>query len=123
MKSMVMLANAELSPDFTHLNQQFKELVSALIESVDIQPVQVQVESVRNGSFRGFDATRFYLVASGSLTARYLGRTVYLLDEGDLLLPDIAGTSNANMAVVYGSEAGASLYAFPGLELMQKVFS
>jgi len=122
-KSTVMLANAELSPDFTHLNQQFKELVSALIESVDIQPVQVQVEAVRNGSFRGFDATRFYLVASGSLTARYLGRTVYLLDEGDLLLPDIAGTSNANMAVVYGSEAGASLYAFPGLELMQKVFS
>ncbi|HAN27575.1 MAG TPA: DNA-binding protein, partial [Haliea salexigens] len=56
-----MLANAELSPDFTHLNQQFKELVSALIESVDIQPVQVQVEAVRNGSFRGFDATRFYL--------------------------------------------------------------
>lgn len=118
-----MLANAELSYDFTHLNQQFKELVSALLDVVDIQPVQVQVEAVRSGGFRGFDATRFYLVESGSLTARYLGRTVYLLDEGDLLLPDIAGTSNANMAVVYGSEAGASLYAYAGLELMQKVFS
>lgn len=118
-----MLANAELSHDFTHLNQQFKKLVSALLDAVTIEPVRVQVDAVRSGSFRGFDATRFYLVESGSLTARYSGRTVYLLDEGDLLLPDIAGTSNANMSVVYGSEAGASLYAYAGLELMQQVFS
>jgi len=118
-----MLVNAELSQDFSRLNKQFKELVSALIDIANIPPVRIEVESVSQGNFRGFDSNRFYLVDSGSLSARYKESTVYILDEGDLLLPDIAGTSHSGMAVFYGSEAGASLYGYSGLEFMQRVFS
>ncbi len=118
-----MLVNAELPQDFSRLNKQFKELVAALVDIVGIPPVRVEVEAVREGNFRGFDSGRFYLVDSGSLSARYRGRTVYILDEGDMLLPDVAGASQSGMAVFYGSEAGASLYGYSGLEFMQRVFA
>lgn len=118
-----MLANAELAQDFSRLNEQFKALVGSLIDQVNMPPVRMEVEATPQGNFRGFDSHKLYLVDSGSLTARYQGRTVYMIDEGDLLLPDIAGTTHAGMTVFYGSEAGASLYAYSGLEFMQRVFS
>lgn len=118
-----MLANAELAGDFTKLNQQYKELVAALLDVVNIPPVRLEVEATPEGHFRGFDGGKFYLVDSGSISARYRGRTVYFLEEGDLLLPDIAGATQRDMAVFYGSEAGASLYSYPALEFMQRVFT
>src|SRR5210317_2027018 len=104
-----MLANAELAQDFALLNQQFKELVEGLVDVVNIPPVRVEVGTTPAGNFRGFDAGKFYVVESGSITARYQGRAIFILEQGDVLLPDIAGTSDLDMAVLYGSEAGASL--------------
>lgn len=118
-----MLANAELAQDFNRLNQQYKELAAALVDIVNIPPVRVEVEATAEGHFRGFDGGKFYLVESGSISARYRGRTVYFLEEDDLLLPDIAGAAQQNMAVHYGSEAGASLASYPALEFMQRVFA
>ncbi|PLW84270.1 DNA-binding protein [Kineobactrum sediminis] len=118
-----MLANTEVPQDFTQLNRQFKELASALIDRVSANPIRLEIEAAPQGNFRGFDPGRFYRVDSGSLTARYRGKSVYILEEGDMLLPDIAGTGNAAMAVVYGSEAGASLDGYPALDFMQKVFA
>jgi len=117
-----MLAHAELAQDFTSLDEQFKELVAALTDLSGIPPVRMEVEVTPAGNFRGFDGGKFYVVDSGSITARYKGSTVFILDEGDLLLPDIAGHTNVDIAVLYGSEAGASLYAYPAMEFMQKVF-
>jgi CRP-like cAMP-binding protein len=122
-KSKAMLANAELAQDFSRLNEQFKALVTSLIDHVNMPPIRMEVEATPEGNFRGFDSHKLYLVDSGSLSARYQGRTVYFLDEGDLLLPDVAGTTHAGMTVLYGSEAGASLYAYSGLEFMQRVFA
>jgi len=118
-----MLANAELAQDFALLNQQFKELVDGLVDVVDIPPVRVEVAATPAGNFRGFDAGKFYVVDSGSITARYQGRPIFILEEGDMLLPDIAGTADLDMAVLYGSEAGASLVSYPALEFMQRVFN
>lgn len=117
-----MLVSTELTQDFTLLNHQFKELVAALVDEVNLPPVRVEIESTPAGNFRGFDGGKFYVVHSGSVTARYQGRTVYILDEGDILLPDVAGGSNLELAVLYGSEAGASLDSYPALEFMQRVF-
>ncbi len=116
-----MLANAELAQDFTQLNQQFRELVAALLEAVNIPPSRHEVEATPEGHFRGFDGGRFYLIDSGSISARYRGKTVYFLEEGDMLLPDIAGQSQVDMEVFYGSEAGASLYSYPAMEFMQRI--
>lgn len=118
-----MLANAELAQDFFVLNQQGKRLVKALLEVIDIPASPMEIEATGNELVRGLETDKIYFIESGSLSARYRDRTVYLLDDGDLLLPDIAGTNDKEVAVSYASENGASLAGFPALEFMRRVFS
>ncbi|MEH6589225.1 MAG: cyclic nucleotide-binding domain-containing protein [Halioglobus sp.] len=117
-----MLANAELTQDFTILNQQYRELVQALLEIVNIPFVPITVDAENVGNFRGFDSGELYVVTEGSLSARYQNRTIYTLQPGDLLLPDITGDGADNATVYFGSETGASLQSFSALEFMQRVF-
>ncbi|RLQ23521.1 cyclic nucleotide-binding domain-containing protein [Seongchinamella sediminis] len=118
-----MLANAELSQDFSILGQQYKKLISALLEVVNMPAIPVEVAPTSSGNFRGFDGNQFYLVEQGSICARYQDKTVFLLEEGDILLPDIAGSSDDNAAVYYGSDSGARLASYPALEFMRRVFN
>ncbi|MFK7829677.1 MAG: cyclic nucleotide-binding domain-containing protein [Congregibacter sp.] len=118
-----MLASIELPEDFKLLNQQYRGLLQALLDELELTPARVEVAPTVSGNFRGFDAAKFYLVESGTITVRYSDRSVYLLEEGDILLPDIAGVRDADVAAYYGSEAGASLGAFSALEFMQQVLS
>lgn len=118
-----MLANAELAQDFYVLNQQSKRLVAALLEAIDLPSNKLEIEPTDNAQLRGLESDKIYYVESGSLSARYRDRTVYLLDDGDLLMPDIAGNSDNDVAVTYSSENGVSLKGFPGLEFMRRVFS
>jgi CRP/FNR family cyclic AMP-dependent transcriptional regulator len=117
-----MLANAELAQDFTFLNQQYKNLVEALLEVINIPFIPLDIESTPSGNFRGFDGGKLYVIESGSLSARYQNRTIYILEEGDILLPDITGTSDHDSTVYFGSETGAALQSFPALEFMRRVF-
>jgi CRP-like cAMP-binding protein len=118
-----MLANAELTQDFYVLNQQNKRLVSAILEVVDLPSSPLEFESTDNAMLRGLESDKIYYVESGSLSARYRDRTVFLLDDGDLLLPDIAGSKDHDVAVTYASENGATLAGFPALEFMRRVFT
>ena len=118
-----MLATVDLADDFRVLNRQFRDLVQTLLDDVELVPGRVEVTPTRSGNFRSFDSGKFYLVESGTITARYRDRLVFLLEEGDLLLPDIAGLGDPDAAVYYGSEAGASLHNYPALEFMSQVFS
>ena len=118
-----MLASAEPTHDFLVLDQQYKKLVVALLDVVRIPPNPVKVEATSAGNFRGFDAGKFYVVQSGSLSARYHGKTVFVLQHGDILLPDITGISNPDATVYFGSDSGASLENYPALEFMSRVFS
>lgn len=118
-----MLANAELAQDFSNLNQQFKKLVEALVDGTGMPCIPVAVGATRQGNFRGFDGSQFYVVRSGSLAARYQGKTVHTLEEGDILLPDIAGIADEDSSVCYGSDAGAELDSYPALEFMRRVLS
>jgi CRP-like cAMP-binding protein len=118
-----MLASIELTEDFTILSQQLKKLVEALLEVVNMPPgMQLQVEPVSDGHFRGFDGSNLYVVQGGALSVRYRDRTVYILDEGDILLPDITGNSGVSTSVFYGSDAGATLGSYPALEFMRRIF-
>ncbi|MEM6484745.1 MAG: cyclic nucleotide-binding domain-containing protein [Pseudomonadota bacterium] len=117
-----MLASVELPDDFKLLNQQFRGLVQALLDDIELVPIRVEVAPTRSGNFRGFDGAKFYVVESGTITARYADRSVYLLEEGDFLFPDVTGFKDADVAVYYGSEAGASLNSYSALEFMAEVF-
>lgn len=117
-----MQANAELAQDFEILGQQYKKLIAALVEVVNMPSIPVDAAPVDNGNFRGFDGNQFYIVERGSLTARYQGKAVYVLEEGEILLPDIAGTGEGDATVFYGSDTGARLASYPALEFMRRVF-
>ena len=121
-KDVSMLANAELAQDFTFLNQQYQRLVEALLEAINIPFVPLDVEVTAVGNFQGFDGGKLYVVESGTLSARYQNRTVYTLEAGDILLPDITGLSVPDSTVYFGSENGASLQTFPALEFMRRIF-
>lgn len=108
--------------DITSLSQQFGKLASALLDAVKMPGMPLHVETTIAGNFRGYDSTQFYVVQRGSLTARYQGKTLYTLEESDILLPDIAGELDQNIAVFYGSDAGAQLHSYPALEFMQRIF-
>ena len=108
--------------DITALGQQLVKLVGELLEIVNIPAMPHSVDITPAGNFRGFDGSQFYVVRSGSLTARYQDKTIYTLEAGDILLPDIAGTQDQSIAVIYGSDTGAQLDTYPGLEFMQRVF-
>ena len=118
-----MLATSELSQDFSILGQQYKKLISALLEVVNMPAIPVEVAPTASGNFRGFDGNQFYVVERGAICARYQGKTVFLLEEGDILLPDIAGTGDESAAVFYGSDSGARLGSYPALEFMRRVFT
>jgi CRP-like cAMP-binding protein len=117
-----MLAGVELTEDFSILAQQFRKLAHALVEVVDLPAVPAEAVATRDRHFRGFDASRLYVVRSGSVTVRYQDRTVFVLEEGDILLPDITGNAETAATVFYGSDTGARLDGYPALEFMRRVF-
>lgn len=116
-----MLVSAELTQDFVFLNQQYKNLTEALLDALNLPARSFEVEPTVGGNFRGFDTASLYLVEAGSLVARYQNRTIYTLEEGDLLLPDITGTSDQEASVYFGSETGATLAQIPALEFMSRI--
>lgn len=118
-----MLANAELAQDFFVLNQQYKRLVAALLEMIDIPSIPLEIDATDDAMLRGLEGDKIYHVESGSLTACYRDKGVFLLDNGDLVLPDIAGGDDQKIAVSYSSENGASLAGYPALEFMRRVFN
>lgn len=117
-----MLANTD-AEDVMAIAQQFRELVNALLETVAITPISLDIDVTSDGNFHGFDDGQFYVVRSGSITARHQGKTIYILQEGDMLLPDIAGSLEGDIAVHYGSETGARLESFSALDFMGRVFA
>jgi CRP/FNR family cyclic AMP-dependent transcriptional regulator len=117
-----VLANTE-GLDVTALSQQFKELVATLVEAVAVPAARLEIGPTPHANFRGFDGGQFYVVQAGSIAVRYQEKTVYTLEQGDILLPDIVGTLHEDVAVLYGSDTGATLHAYPALDFMQRVFS
>jgi len=116
-----MLVNID-ARDISVLGQQFGSLVSDLLQVVSIPSMPHVVDITPAGNFRGFDGSQFYVVRDGSITARYQGKTIYTLEPGDILLPDITGGLDQSIAVLYGSDTGARLQSYPALEFMQRVF-
>lgn len=118
-----MLADAELAQDFTILSRQYRELIEALLGIVGMPGIPLEVAPAADGNFRGYDGHQFYVVQRGTISVFYRGKTVYTLEEGDILLPDVAGSAEQDSTVYYRSAAGARLDSYPALEFMRRVFS
>ena len=118
-----MLADTELTQDFSLLTQQYRELIEALLGVVGMPGIPLEVGPASEGYFRGYDGNQFYVVQRGTVNAYCQGKTIYTLEEGDILLPDIAGSTEADSAVYYRSVSGARLDSYPALEFMRRIFS
>lgn len=118
-----MLAEAELAQDFAILSRQYRELIEALLGVVGMPGIPLEVAPAEDGNFRGYDGNQFYVVRRGSINVCYRGKTVYTLEQGDLLLPDVAGSTEQESTVYYRSVGGARLDSYPALEFMRRVFS
>lgn len=118
-----MWADAELAQEFTILTQQYRDLISGLLGVVGMTGIPLEVAPAGEGNFRGYDGNQFYVVQRGAVNAYYQGKIVYILEEGEILLPDIAGSAEHEFAVYYRSVAGARLNCYPALEFMRRVFS
>ncbi len=118
-----MLADTELTQDFTLLTQQYRELIDALLGVVGMPGMPLEVAPASEGNFRGYDGNQFYVVRRGTIDASYQGKLVYTLEEGDILLPDIAGGAQQDSTVYYRSAAGGRLDSYPALEFMRRVFN
>ena len=116
-----MLVNVD-AQDVSALSQQFAKLVGGLLEVVNMSPLPIEVDFTPEENFRGFDADQFYVVQQGTIAARYQAKTMYTLQVGDILMPDIAGSMDEKIAVFYGSDTGAQLHCYSALEFMQRVF-
>lgn len=116
-----MLANTD-GDDIHALGQQYKELVAELLDTVGMTPVPLDVDITPGVNFRGFDGSELYVVQRGTLSVIYQDRIIYTLEQGDILLPDIAGAFNEGVAVCYGSETGALVHVYPAVEFLQRVF-
>lgn len=116
-----MLARTE-GPDISALSKQFQELVRALLDAVGLPGLPLEVSANEEGCFRGYDDKQFYQVLRGNIAVRYQAKTLYKLEAGDLLLPDIAGTLEKDVAVQYVAEGDVSLLSYSGLDFMQRVF-
>ena len=46
-----MLANAELAQDYLVLNQQYRQLVSSLLDAVAMPGIPVEVDPTETGNF------------------------------------------------------------------------
>lgn len=97
-------------------------MTSELLDLLALSPASIDIDATPGSNFRGYDATQIYVVRGGSLAVRYQDKTVYTLEEGDILLPDITGVQDDEVAVYYGSDDGAQLHCYPGLEFMRRVF-
>ena len=116
-----MLVNVD-AQDISALSQQFAKLVDALVEAVNMSALAVDVVVTPTGNFLGFDSNKFYVLKGGTLAARYQDKTIYTLQVGEILMPDIAGSLDEKIAVFYGSDTGAVLHCYSALEFMQRVF-
>jgi len=117
-----MLAEAELAQDFTLLNQQYRELAASLVDVVGMPGTPQEVPPSVEGNFPGYDGNQFYVLQRGTVRAWHRGRAVYTLEQGDMLLPDVAGSGEDGSAVFYHCKDGASLLAYPALEFMRRIF-
>lgn len=116
-----MIPLAEVDASFAALADQFRNYVRDLVTKIpaDRHPLVLYGDAIAGG----LNPNRVYLLESGTLTVTYNDRQLYLLEEGDLLLPD-AGlqASSASGVLDYVPGGKVQLAGFDTLQFMQAVF-
>ena len=118
-----MIPLAEVDGSFAALSRQYRKLAQELVAKVAPSGQPLALAGDTDAIAGGLNPNRIYRVEGGTLTAIYDNRHLYILEEGDLLLPDAGLQASAESAVLnYVASGPAQLTGFDTLQFMQAVF-
>lgn len=117
-----MLSFAEIDASFPALSAQYRRLVDELLQKVQPTGQPLSLAEGMNAIAGGLNPNRTYRIEQGTLTVAYDNRHLFLLEEGDLVLPDAGLQASSESAVLdYVPNGSVRLATFDTIELMRAV--
>lgn len=116
-----MMLQTEVSDDMVALSQQCRRLAQELIAKTGVQGQPLTLGNTTDALASGLNPNHIYRIDSGALTAIYDNRRLYLLEEGELILPDAGLQAAGNKAPLNYAAENAELTGFDTLPFMQAV--
>ena len=116
-----MISLSEPVAGLSGLIRQYKRLTNELMNGLPLAGEPLQLQTTRNAAKAGMDPGRTWLVKGGMLGMRLANRKLFSWDEGDLVLPDVAG--DAPEGITYFAEAPVLLTGFDTLELVRTLLA
>ncbi len=116
-----MILQAEVDAGFAALSQQYRRLAQELIAKTGIQGQPLALGNTADAQASGLNPNRIYRIDSGTLTAIYDNRRLYLLEEGALILPDAGLQTSGTHTPLNHAAENAELTGFDTLPFMQAV--
>lgn len=112
-----MISLADTADGFPALARQYKKVVTELINQLEMTAESFSPPASDNLFNAGMDKGRIYLIRSGMVSVYCKGRKLYLLDEGDLILPDAA--PDAADYLYYSTSAPVLMESFDTLAFVR----
>ncbi len=116
-----MISLAEPTPGFSALMRQYKRQVDELLNRLALPSEPVSLKASDNLLSAGMIAGKTYLVKTGMVGVKSMGRRLFTWDEGDLILPDAAPDASDSLA--YTTEAPVMLQCYDTLTLVRAALS
>ena len=116
-----MISLAEPTTGFSGLVRQYKRLGNEIIMGASLKGEVLQLEPTRNAFRSGMEPGRTYLVKGGMLGVQCQNRKLFTYDEGDLVLPDVAGEEGENL--IYYAESPVLLVGYDTLEMVRNLLA
>lgn len=116
-----MISLAEPTTGFSGLVRQYKRLTSEIVDGLLLKGDVLQLAPTKNAFRSGMDPGRTYLVKGGMLGVSCQNRKLFTYDEGDLILPDVAGDDPDGL--VYFADSPTLLVGYDTLELARTLLS
>lgn len=117
-----MISFAEVDPSFAALSRQLRKQAEDLLGRVAATGQPLHLAGGGDAIVGGLNPNRVYRVEQGTLTVTYNDRHLYMLEEGDLVLPDAGLQASAESAVLnYLANGPVQLSGFDTLDLMHAV--
>lgn len=117
-----MIPQAEVDSSFAALSRQFRKLAEDLLARAhpDSQPLAIPAHG--GGLASGLNPNRIYRIDQGTLTVTYGDRRLFVLEEGEVLLPDAGLQASAASAVLdYIADGEVQLTGYDTLQFMTAV--
>lgn len=116
-----MISVSEPVGGLNGLVRQYKRLVNELMAGLPLAGEALQLQPTNNAHKAGMDPGRTWLVKGGMLGMKCQNRKLFSWDEGDLILPDVAGPGAEGIS--YYADSSVLLVGYDTLELVRTLLA